>query len=254
MKLMIGGALGRMGCQVALAAQSCGAEVVCGVDVAYAGQPSAFPVVTGFEQVTASADVLIDFSRPDALPEILKLALERKMPVVLCATGYTDVELESIREAANRIPILRSANMSLGVNVLTELVSMAARTLEGFDIEIVEKHHRMKADSPSGTALMLYDAAQKERGPSAEPVYGRYGRTQKRTTGEIGIHAVRGGTVTGEHEVGFYGDGEQVILTHRAENRSLFAQGALRAAQYVLDKPAGLYSMRDVVLEMLSQG
>ena len=173
------------------------------------------------------------------------------MPVVLCTTGYTDVELSSIREAAQTLPVLRSANMSLGVNVLSELVSMAARTLEGFDVEIVEKHHRMKADSPSGTALMLYESVQKEKGPETNPVYGRYGRTQKRTAGEVGIHAVRGGTVTGEHEVGFYGNGEQVILTHRAESRALFAQGALKAAAYLLGKPAGLYSMQDVVRDML---
>lgn len=142
--------------------------------------------------------------------------------------------------------------MSLGVNVLEELVSVAARALQDdFDIEIVEKHHRMKADSPSGTALMLYEAAKQEKGPETEPVFGRYGRTQKRVTHEIGIHAVRGGTVTGEHEVGFYGNGEQIILTHRAENRSLFAQGALKAARFLAGKPAGMYSMRDVVREML---
>ena len=109
----------------------------------------------------------------------------------------------------------------------------------------------MKADSPSGTALMLYEAAKQEKGPETEPVFGRYGRTQKRVTHEIGIHAVRGGTVTGEHEVGFYGNGEQIILTHRAENRSLFAQGALKAARFLAGKPAGMYSMRDVVREML---
>ena len=118
-------------------------------------------------------------------------------------------------------------------------------------MDIVEKHHRMKADSPSGTALMLYESVQKEKGPETNPVYGRYGRTQKRTAGEVGIHAVRGGTVTGEHEVGFYGNGEQVILTHRAESRALFAQGALKAAAYLMGKPAGLYSMRDVVRDML---
>lgn len=254
MQILIGGALGRMGRELALAAEGAGVKVACGVDVAYCGQAAAFPIVTGFEKVTLDADVLIDFSRPDALPELLNLALAKGMPVVLCATGYTDVELQSVREAAKRIPILRSANMSLGVNVLSELVGMAARTLEGFDIEIVEKHHRMKADSPSGTALMLYEAVQKETGPETEPVYGRYGRTQKRAAGEIGIHAVRGGTVTGEHEVGFYGNGEQLILTHRAESRALFAQGALKAARYLADKPAGLYSMRDVVVEMLSRG
>ena len=248
MKILLGGALGRMGREVTLAAEG---QIAFGVDVAYNGQPCDYPVFTGYEQFTGKADVIIDFSRPDSLPELLKLAVENKMPVVLCATGYTDVEIQSIEEAAKQIPVLRSANMSLGVNVLTELVSMAARTLEGYDIEIVEKHHRMKVDSPSGTALMLYDAAQKEKGPETEPVFGRYGRAEKRTSGEIGIHAVRGGTVTGEHEVGFYGSGEQVILTHRAENRALFAQGALKAARYLLDKPAGLYSMRDVVREML---
>ena len=245
MKIIIGGALGRMGRELALAAADAGVEVACGVDVAYAGQAAAFPIVTGYERIPADADVLIDFSRPDALPELLQAALTRRMPVVLCTTGYTDVELSSIREAAQTLPVLRSANMSLGVNVLSELVSMAARTLEGFDVEIVEKHHRMKADSPSGTALMLYESVQKEKGPETNPVYGRYGRTQKRTAGEVGIHAVR------EHEVGFYGNGEQVILTHRAESRALFAQGALKAAAYLMGKPAGLYSMRDVVRGMI---
>ena len=248
MKILLGGALGRMGREVTLAAEG---QIAFGVDVAYNGQPCDYPVFTGYEQFTGKADVIIDFSRPDALPELLKLAVENKMSVVLCATGYTDVEIESIRKAANHIPVLRSANMSLGVNVLQELVRMAARTLEGYDIEIVEKHHRMKVDSPSGTALMLYEAAKKEKGPETEPVFGRYGRAEKRTSGEIGIHAIRGGTVTGEHEVGFYGNGEEILLTHRAENRALFAQGALKAARFLMDKPAGLYSMRDVVREML---
>lgn len=252
MRILLGGALGRMGREVTLAAEAAGLTIAAGVDVAYAGQACAYPVFTSYDQVQADFDVIIDFSRPDSLPELLKLAAENHAAAVLCATGYTDKELAAIGEAAKHTPILRSANMSLGVNVLTELVSMAARTLEGFDIEIVEKHHRMKVDSPSGTAIMLYDAAKQEKGPETEPLYGRYGRTQKRTSGEIGIHAVRGGTVTGEHEVGFYGNGEQILLTHRAENRSLFAQGALKAAVYVLDKPAGLYSMRDVVREMLA--
>ena len=251
MRIIIGGALGRMGRELALAAQSAGIEVACGVDVAYQGQTMAFPVVMGYEKVTEAADVIVDFSRPDALAELLKLAVDTRTPAVLCATGYTDAEIAMIEEAAAHTAILRSANMSLGVNVLCELVRMAARTLEGFDIEIVEKHHRMKADSPSGTAVMLFDAAQKEKGPETEPLYGRYGRTQKRTDGEIGIHAVRGGTVTGEHEVGFYGSGEEVILTHRAENRALFAQGALKAAAYLQGREPGLYSMRDVVLTML---
>jgi len=251
MRIIIGGALGRMGRELALAAENAGISVACGVDVAYLGQQLPFPMAAGYEQVKEAADVIVDFSRPDALCDLLQLAVSTKTPAVLCATGYTEKELAMIEEASQEVAILRSANMSLGVNVLCELVRMAARTLEGFDVEIVEKHHRMKLDSPSGTAIMLYEAAQKEKGPETEPLYGRYGRTQKRTDAEIGIHAVRGGTVTGEHEVGFYGNGEQLLLTHRAENRSLFAQGALKAARYLLDKPAGLYSMRDVVREML---
>ena len=132
--------------------------------------------------------MLIDFSRPDALPELLQAALTRRMPVVLCTTGYTDVELSSIREAAQTLPVLRSANMSLGVNVLSELVSMGrAHPWRASMWKSLEKHHRMKADSPSGTALMLYESVQKEKGPETNPVYGRYGRTQKRTAGEVGI-------------------------------------------------------------------
>lgn len=252
MNLIIGGALGRMGREVALAAEAAGFGVACGVDVKFSGQPADFPIVTGFDRVEADADALIDFSRPEALPELLQLACQKRMPTVLCATGYTDVEVKSIERAAAEIPILRSANMSLGVNVMRQLVAMAAKALgEDFDIEIIEKHHRMKVDSPSGTAIMLYDAAAAERDSQAEAVYGRYGRTQKRAPHEIGIHAVRGGSVTGEHEVGFYGNGEQILLTHRAENRSLFAQGALRAARFLQGKPAGLYTMQDVVTEML---
>ncbi len=251
MKIILGGALGRMGREMTLAAEAAGVEIVCGVDVLYKGEACAYPVVSGYEQVGHKADVIVDFSRPDALSDLLALALRTHTPAVLCATGYTEAEIAMIENASQDVAILRSANMSLGVNVLCELVRMAARTLEGFDIEIVEKHHRMKADSPSGTAVMLYDAAQKETGSVMEPVYGRYGRTQKRTDREIGIHAVRGGTVTGVHEVSFLGNGEALQLTHTAENRSLFAQGALKAAGYLTDKPAGLYSMRDVVRTLL---
>lgn len=252
MKIIIGGALGRMGREVILAAQNAGIEIVCGVDVAYNGQAIDIPMVTGFDLVKEKADVLIDFSRPDSLPELLTLTVEKGIAAVLCTTGYTDVELERIREASGKIAILRSANMSLGVNLMQELVSIASRALsDDFDIEIVEKHHRMKVDSPSGTAIMLYDAAKQEKGNDTLPIHGRYGRAQKRTTHEIGIHAVRGGSVTGEHEVSFYGNGEQLILTHRAENRTLFSQGAIKAANFLSGKPAGLYSMQDVVKEIL---
>lgn len=252
MKIIIGGALGRMGRQLTQAAKEAGVGISGGVDVAYTGQGTDFPVVTGFDLVSAPADVLIDFSRPEGLYELLALCCKWKMPVVLCATGYTDVEIERIKEAARLIPVFRSANMSLGVNVLSRLCAIAARALgEDYDVEIVEKHHRMKVDSPSGTALMLLSAIEKETGSQREPVYGRYGRAARRQPGEIGVHAIRGGTVTGEHEVGFYGNGEEILLTHRAENRSLFAQGALRAAGFLMGKPAGLYEMQNLVDDIL---
>ena len=253
MKLILGGAMGRMGREVALAAKDAGMEIACGVDVAYSGQNFDFPVVTDFDKVTETADVLVDFSRPSGLMELLALAKRNKMPAVLCATGYTEEELEEIRKASLEIAVFRSANMSLGVNLLRRLCSIAARTLgEDFYIEIIERHHRMKADAPSGTALMLYDAVEKETGSLKEPIYGRNGRTAQRKPSEIGLHAVRGGTVTGEHEVCFYGEGEEVILSHRAENRSLFARGAVKAARFLKDKPAGMYDMQDVLDELLS--
>ncbi len=252
MRIIIGGALGRMGREMAAAAADAGAEIVCGVDVAYNGQDTDFPVVKEYGQITAAADVLVDFSRADGLPDLLLYAGGAKMPLVLCATGYTDEQLKSIDAAAAGLPILQSVNMSLGVNVLRRLSQIAARALgAGYDVEIVEKHHRRKLDSPSGTALLLYEAIRAEKGGEAIAVYGRHGRTDKRTDAEIGLHAVRGGTVAGEHEVGFYGNGEELLLTHRAENRALFAQGALRAAAFLAGKPAGRYGMEDVVGEML---
>ena len=251
MKIIIGGALGRMGRELALAAEGAGVEVACGVDVAYAGQAAAFPIVTGYERIPADADVLIDFSRPDALPELLQAALTRRMPVVLCATGYTDVELSSIREAAQTLPVLRSANMSLGVNVLSELVSMAARTLEGFDVEIVEKHHRMKADGPSGTALMLADALAESLPHESEYVYERHSVRQKRRREEIGISSMRGGTIVGEHEVMFAGADEVFTLKHSALSRDVFASGAIAAARYIATvKEPGLYDMDDLLGDM----
>lgn len=253
MKLILGGAMGRMGREVALAAKDAGMDIACGVDVAYAGQPFEFPMVTDFDKVTEEADVLVDFSRPAGLMDLLSLAKREKMPVVLCTTGYTEEELEAIRKASEEIAVFRSANMSLGINLLRRLCAIAARTLgDDFDIEIIERHHRMKADSPSGTAIMLYDAVEKETGSPKEPIYGRYGRTAQRKPAEIGLHAVRGGTVTGEHEVCFYGEGEEVILSHRAENRSLFARGAVKAARFLKGKPAGMYDMQDVLDELLA--
>ena len=252
MKIIIGGALGRMGRELAKCASEAGDTVLCGVDVAYEGQATDFPIVTAYRQALEGAEVLIDFSNANGLPGLLSYAIGAAMPLVLCTTGYTEEELTTIAEASHVIPILRSANMSLGINVMQQLVAMAARALgEGYDVEIIEKHHRQKLDSPSGTGLMLYESVRKERGEQTNAIFGRCGRTAKRSDDEIAIHAVRGGTVTGEHEVGFYGKGEEIILTHRAESRALLAEGALRAARFLINKPAGMYAMRDVVSAML---
>ena len=254
MRIIIGGILGRMGREVTAAAQNAGITVSCGVDVAYAGKSTDIPVVTGYDQITEAADVLIDFSKPEGIVPLLAFCEKAKLPCVLCATGFLERDVRHIEAAASVIPILRSANMSLGIHVMEQLVAMATQALgTGFDIEIVEKHHRMKVDSPSGTAIMLYNAVQNASQEGVTPVYGRCDAQSGREVGDIGMHSVRGGTVTGEHEVGFYGEGEQIILTHRAESRALFAQGALRAAAFLQGKAPGLYTMRDVVTEMLDK-
>jgi 4-hydroxy-tetrahydrodipicolinate reductase len=251
MKVIISGALGRMGRELADAAQSSGVEVVCGVDAACRDQTAAFPLVRSCDQIRQKADVLIDFSVATNLENLLTYAQNTGIALVLCVTGYTREQKDSIAEASKRIPVLQSANMSLGVHVLAQLAQAAARALGAdFDVEIIEKHHNKKADSPSGTALMISDAIQRER-RNLTPVFGRNGRIGARGANELGIHAVRGGTVSGEHEVGFYGNAEQIILTHRAENRALFARGALRGAEFLIQQPPGLYTMQDVVSSVI---
>ncbi len=254
MKIIISGALGRMGKELTQAAKASGLEIVCGVDAAVQVQPDSFPMVRSYQQIEGKADVLIDFSVADNLDALLNYGLKTGTPLVLCVTGYSKQQLTQIQKTSEAIPILQSANMSFGVHVLAQLAAIAARVLkDDFDIEIVEKHHNRKVDSPSGTALMLSEAIRKER-VWLSPVFGRHGKTGERRTNEIGIHAVRGGTVSGEHEVGFYGDGEEIILTHRAENRALFARGALRGAAFLIHQPAGLYSLKDAVADSLKKG
>lgn len=249
LKILLSGASGRMGRQVASLAEEEQAVIVAGVDV-HAGQDGAFPVYPSFSLVEETADVIVDFSRPECLPALLSYAKAHHLPAVLAATGYNEADEAAIKEAAAIIPIFRSANMSLGVYVLKTLAHQAAQLLPGFDIEIVEKHHNQKLDAPSGTALMLYDAVSQA---SSVPVYGRNGRTQKRETNEIGLHAVRGGTVPGEHEVGFYGPAEVVTLRHTAQDRSIFARGALRAAHFTAAQLPGEYGMDDLARHLLAK-
>lgn len=239
LKLLLCGACGRMGRQVAACAEENGAKIAAGIDVKSESGGS-FPIYPSFSLVQEKADVIVDFSRPEGLGALLAYAREKRLPVVLAATGYHEADLSAIREAAREIPIFRSANLSMGVHVLRALSAQAARLLPEFDIEIIEKHHNQKLDAPSGTALMLYEAV---KSADSQPVYGRHTRTEKREPQEIGLHAVRGGTVAGEHEVGFYGPGEALMITHSAQDRSIFARGALRAARFIAEQAPGEYDM-----------
>ena len=183
-----------------------------------------FNTYSSFADVKEDSDVVIDFSNPLALDGILEYCLKTKTPVVLATTGYNDEEMEKIHEAAKQIPVFLSFNMSLGVNILLKLVKEAAKNLANFDIEIIEKHHNKKVDSPSGTAVMIANAVKEIREQS-EFIYGRHGRTGKRQQNEVGIHAVRGGTIVGEHSAIFAGNDEILEINHSARSKNVFAEG-----------------------------
>lgn len=201
-----------------------------------------------FEIAGDEGDVLVDFSAPGALASSLERALAAKIPVLVGTTGLDEDADRLIAEAAGRIAVLRAANTSLGVAVLSKLVEQAARALgPDWDIEILEMHHRHKADAPSGTALALGEAAAQGRSASLRAERGRDGTGLKRQEGAIGFASLRGGSVAGDHDVIFAGQDERLVLSHRAENRMIFARGALAGARFLVGRPAGLYSMRDVI-------
>jgi 4-hydroxy-tetrahydrodipicolinate reductase len=204
---------------------------------------------SGFELANDTGEVLVDFSAPDALRHSLDRAISASVPLLIGTTGLIDEHDALIAEAAKNIPILRAPNTSIGVALLADLVERAARVLgpEAWDVEIVEAHHRRKADAPSGTALQLGAAAERGRGNPSPTERGRDGTGLKRQVGAIGYASIRGGTVAGDHDVMFLGPEERLILSHCAESRAIFARGALAAARFLKGKPAGLYSMRDVI-------
>lgn len=246
--IIINGACGKMGRVVTEVAAGMGLSIVAGVDRYAAGAKAYYPLYENIEDCTLAADVIVDFSRPDALPGLLNYCIQRKMGLVLATTGYTDKDLEAIKAAAEFIPIFKTANMSVGVNIMLDLVRKAALSLPEFDIEIVEKHHNAKVDAPSGTALLIADAMKQVCLSDKEYVFGRTPASGRRQRSEIGIHAVRGGTVTGEHEVYFFGNDEVVTITHQAASRKIFAIGAIKAAEYLQGKKPGIYDMQDVLL------
>lgn len=236
-----------MGRAVAAQASADGIEIVAGVD-ALQGDCS-FPCHTSFDALPdCSGAVIVDFSRPEALTSLLAYAVKNHLPVVLATTGYTPEQEQEVDQAARQIPVFRSANMSVGVALLRHLCQEAAKVLgETFDVEIVEAHHNRKVDAPSGTALLLFDAIKDAYDEPRYAQLGRGGRNCKRQHNEIGIHALRGGTVTGEHEVCFFGPAERIRLSHSAEDRSVFASGALKAAAYLQGKAPGRYTMEDLI-------
>ena len=205
------------------------------------------PVYSSFDDVKEKVDVIIDFSSPAALKGELEWAVKNGVPAVLASTGYSAEDLKYIDECSKKIAIFRTANFSVGVNLLVKLVKEAAEALgEQFDIEIIEKHHNRKVDAPSGTALMLADGANAAFGGEKEFLYGREGAVGKRKS-EIGIHAVRGGTIVGEHDVMFAGEDEIITLSHSARSKRVFAAGAVKAAKWLVGKPSGKYDMNDVL-------
>ncbi|MBQ3912860.1 MAG: 4-hydroxy-tetrahydrodipicolinate reductase [Lachnospiraceae bacterium] len=247
-RIVLCGCSGRMGHVVrSIVDENEDMQIVAGVDIVQGDAD--FPVFSDASECNIPADVIIDFSSPKALNGVLKLAEDKQLAAVLCATGYTPEQLEQINAAAGRIAILRSANMSLGINTMAKLIAEAAKILgnNGYDIEIVERHHNQKLDAPSGTALLLADAMKPVLEGQYEYVYDRSGRRMKRPKTEIGISAVRGGTIVGEHEVIFAGLDEVIEIKHTAYSKAVFAKGAVNAARFLAGKPAGMYTMSNVV-------
>ena len=245
MRILISGACGRMGRAVAACADNMGIEIACGVDPCR-GETS-FPLYADFASVTDEVDCIIDFSRPDALEDLLSYAVTHGIPAVICSTGFSDEQLKQIDAASKVVPVFRSANMSIGIAVLRKLAGMASQMLgDDFDVEIVEAHHNQKVDAPSGTALMLFNEIKDLYNSPRERKDGRSGACRRKKT-EIGMHALRGGTVAGEHAVCYFGPMERIELRHSAEDRSVFAVGSLRAAAFLIDQNPGLYNMDDML-------
>jgi len=224
------------------------AEIVAGVDI-YDEQKNGYPVFKSINDVNVEADVVIDFGAVAAIDGLLDWCAEKNVPGVICTTGLSEAQIEKVSKTAEKVAMLRSANMSLGINTLIRLLKDAANVFApaGFDVEVVEKHHKMKLDAPSGTAIALADAVNEARNNEYEYVYDRSQRREKRPEKEIGISAVRGGTIVGEHDVIFAGEDEVITFSHTAYSRAVFGKGAVQAAKYLKGKTPALYTMQDVV-------
>ncbi len=247
--ILLHGCNGRMGQMIAgLLNEDPDARVVAGVD-SFTGRENAFPVFARIDDCDVKADVVIDFSNAGAADALLDWCVRTRTPVVLCTTGLSEEQLKKVEEASRETAVLKSANMSVGINLLLKLLKEAVPTLAaaGFDIEIVEKHHNQKLDAPSGTAIALADAINEASDGVYHYVYDRSQVRQKRDGRELGISAVRGGTIVGDHDVIFAGTDEVITFEHRAYSRAVFGKGAVQAAKFLAGKPAGRYDMSDVI-------
>lgn len=248
-RVIMHGCNGRMGQMISsLANADKDVEIVAGVDV-FAEEKSGYSVFSEIEACDVEADVVIDFANVSAIDKLLSYCQEKKLPCVLCTTGLSEEQLEKVKKVSEKTAILKSANMSLGINVLLKLLKEAAGVFAqaGFDMEIVEKHHNQKLDAPSGTALALADSMNEALEGDYTYVYDRSARREKRPEKEIGISAVRGGTIVGEHDVIFAGIDEVITFSHQAYSRAVFAKGALQAAKFLKGKKPGYYDMSDVI-------
>lgn len=248
-KIIMHGCNGHMGQVISgIVEKDPDAEIVAGIDIADQGKNS-YPVFTDIDACQVEADAIIDFSSAKATDKLLEYSAARQIPVVLCSTGLSQEQLAKVEETSRKVAVLKSANMSLGINTLLKLVQDAAKLLAaaGFDMEIVEKHHRLKLDAPSGTALALADSINEAMDNQYHYVYDRSQKREKRDDKEIGISAVRGGTIVGEHEIIFAGQDEVIEFKHTAYSKAIFGKGAVEAAKFLAGKPAGRYDMSDVI-------
>lgn len=248
-RVIMHGCNGKMGQVISgLIAADSDVVMVAGVDARDDGH-NAYPVFTDIESCDVEADCLIDFSAAVAVDKMLDYCVNKKLPCVLCTTGLSEEQLHKVQEASKKVAVLKSANMSLGINLLLKILKEAAGVLApaGFDMEIVEKHHNLKVDAPSGTALALADSINEEFGNEYEYVYDRSARRVQRPKKEIGISAVRGGTIVGDHDVIFAGADEVITFSHTAYSKAVFGKGAVQAAKFLAGKTAGMYDMSDVI-------
>lgn len=248
-RFIMHGCNGKMGQVITkIVNEDANAEIVAGVDK-YMGIQNAYPVFADIKECDVEADVVIDFSNAAAVDGLLEYCVEKQIPVVLCTTGLSEEQLKKVAEASEKVAVLKSANMSLGINMLLKLLQDATKILApaGYDIEIVEKHHNQKVDAPSGTALALADSINEVLDNEYDYKYDRSQERKKREKKEIGISAVRGGTIVGEHEVIYAGEDEVIEFKHTAYSKAVFSKGAVEAGKFLKGKEAGMYGMQDVI-------